>query len=431
LGDLSGNQFEIILREVDASPEALELACAALSESGFINYYGLQRFGMGGTVNHAVGSAVLKGEWKSVLEMVFKPKPGEKSEITKVKELFLAGDYRNALDNCPRFLPSERAILEHLNRSEYNRRDYSGAVNAVPRGTRLLWMHAYQSYVWNRAASHRIASFGLRVVIGDLVSLNAEGETNKRTDCATASHSNHGNMDGGLRGDDFQRIENLDNDLIHVVTADDIAQNKFSFTDVILPLPGYDVSLPRHATGEFYESLLHEDGLTLSHFRDQVPPQFRTRGTYRRVIQRAHNFTWKIISYLEPDDELATTEFSSGKLTLYDRAVCSHQITVSAYNVFAAAAAPSRKRPRDSDAVDLDSLSSAPITPSSPAAPPQGEGGSHASRRALALRFSLPPGAYATMLLRELTKQSMETEVHSAMSATSEPVSTKLDGAVE
>jgi tRNA pseudouridine13 synthase len=307
LGELSGNQFEIILREVDVSREALDLACAALRESGFINYYGLQRFGMGGTVNHAVGSAVLKGEWKSVLDMVFKPKPGEKSEITKVKELFLAGDYKSALNDCPRFLPSERAILEHLNRSDSNRRDYSGAVNAVPRATRLLWVHAYQSYVWNRAASHRIASFGLRVVVGDLVNLNPGRE-------GDVTEASHGNEDKGPRGDDFQRVENLDNNLIHVVTAEDVAQNRFSFTDVILPLPGYDVSLPRHATGEFFESLLREDGLGMDRFRDRVPPQFRTRGTYRRVIQRAHNFSWKVISYSDPDEELATTEFSSGNL---------------------------------------------------------------------------------------------------------------------
>ena len=39
------------------------------------------------------------------------------------------------------------------------------------------------------------------------------------------------------------------------------------------------------------------------------------------------------------------------------------------------------------------------------------------SRTALCIEFSLPPGTYATMLLRELTKQSMEKQFHSGMTA--------------
>lgn len=45
LGGLSGNLFDIILREVDGRPADIAAAAAALKESGFINYFGLQRFG--------------------------------------------------------------------------------------------------------------------------------------------------------------------------------------------------------------------------------------------------------------------------------------------------------------------------------------------------------------------------------------------------
>lgn len=49
----AGNQFQITLREVTgASNEQIEAAAAALKRSGFINYYGLQRFGSGSVPTH-------------------------------------------------------------------------------------------------------------------------------------------------------------------------------------------------------------------------------------------------------------------------------------------------------------------------------------------------------------------------------------------
>jgi hypothetical protein len=46
-------RFDIILRHVSAdSSEAVSAAAAALKQSGFINYFGLQRFGTGAVPTH-------------------------------------------------------------------------------------------------------------------------------------------------------------------------------------------------------------------------------------------------------------------------------------------------------------------------------------------------------------------------------------------
>ena len=45
LGQLAGNHFKIVLRNVNTTPENLHKAAEALRSDGFINYFGMQRFG--------------------------------------------------------------------------------------------------------------------------------------------------------------------------------------------------------------------------------------------------------------------------------------------------------------------------------------------------------------------------------------------------
>ena len=39
----------------------------------------------------------------------------------------------------------------------------------IPKNTRLMYVHSYQSYLWNRVVSRRIREHGLQLVAGDLV----------------------------------------------------------------------------------------------------------------------------------------------------------------------------------------------------------------------------------------------------------------------
>jgi tRNA pseudouridine13 synthase len=100
---------------------------------------------------------------------------------------------------------------------------------------RKLYVHAYQSYIWNCAATERIRRYGLDPVIGDLViARNEQGELLSDT------------------VDD--RIRQVD-----TVTADNIA--RYRHEDIVLPLPGYDVKYPSNDIGKFIENIMKEDGL--------------------------------------------------------------------------------------------------------------------------------------------------------------------------
>ena len=45
LGDLSGNHFQLVLRDIDAATDTVAQVCTSVERNGFINYFGMQRFG--------------------------------------------------------------------------------------------------------------------------------------------------------------------------------------------------------------------------------------------------------------------------------------------------------------------------------------------------------------------------------------------------
>lgn len=60
LGQLAGNKFTLVLRGLgQADVAAAPAAATALAVSGFINYFGMQRFGTGIASTHRVGARLL------------------------------------------------------------------------------------------------------------------------------------------------------------------------------------------------------------------------------------------------------------------------------------------------------------------------------------------------------------------------------------
>ncbi len=86
LGDLRGNRFNIVLRDVSGD---IDEVCSNVAARGFVNFFGLQRFGTGGSRTHAVGTAILKGEWLNAVKEIMKPRWGEDRDTHNAKVLFL------------------------------------------------------------------------------------------------------------------------------------------------------------------------------------------------------------------------------------------------------------------------------------------------------------------------------------------------------
>jgi len=60
LGNLMGNRFSILLRFTEESDEIINENIEKLKESGFINYYGLQRFGSMDIKTHQIGKTIMQ-----------------------------------------------------------------------------------------------------------------------------------------------------------------------------------------------------------------------------------------------------------------------------------------------------------------------------------------------------------------------------------
>jgi len=150
LGDLSGNKFEIVIRDIEAGErKRMEKNLEAIRKGGFINYFGEQRFGMRGDT-HVVGKAILKNRLKEAVWLYLANEGGESEEASRFrKNLRETEDIRQGLRECPKFLRNEIILMNHLAAKP---NDYAGALRRLPKKFRIMLVHAYQSYLWNEIA---------------------------------------------------------------------------------------------------------------------------------------------------------------------------------------------------------------------------------------------------------------------------------------
>lgn len=162
IGDLIGNAFEI--RVVDCSSKGEELAkrmeeiLAPLQElGGFPNFFGIQRFGSLRPVTHTVGKQIIQGDFEgAVRTYVATPTPYEMEETGEArKRLHDEWDFEAALRFFPQRLTFERVVIGHLVEAPG---DYPGALSRLPANLQMMFVHAYQSYLFNRMLSERIRS---------------------------------------------------------------------------------------------------------------------------------------------------------------------------------------------------------------------------------------------------------------------------------
>ena len=362
LGRLLGNRFDVVLRNVLAQPpgddnqqtkQILGQAAKALGTAGFINYFGVQRFGKY-CDTHLVGIALLKQDFAKAVDLILQPKPDERENtrlarqawqerfakldddksdentLRKSKETAEKDCATRILKDFGRFHNNEVAVLKVLQSRPL---DYRKAINSVTKTMRMMFVHALQSYLFNHAATFRLQTLGDQVIEGDLV------------------------LDGPID------INQSGIPKVRKVTAEDVAQKKYSLEDVFLPLMGCKTMDPDDETAKIYTKLLAEHGLTRESF-DIKDRDLNCAGDYRKLIVRPTDVDYEVIEYTDPRQPLVQTDL----MKLQGIAV--------------------QKAPPDAEN---------PLV-------------------AMRVGFTLPPSAYATIALRELMKRPTSSDYQKELS---------------
>nr|XP_057932534.1 pseudouridylate synthase 7 homolog isoform X1 [Doryrhamphus excisus] len=267
LGELQGNHFTVVIRNISGTDTQVHQAVTSLKQTGFINYYGMQRFGTTAVPTQQVGRAILKNDWNQVVDLILKPRPGaEKEFLVRCREEWAkTQDPEAALKKLPNKRCVEGQLLRGL--SKFGKKNIVTAFGLIPRNNRLMYIHSYQSVVWNTMVSRRIEAFGLKAVEGDLV---------------------------------------LQGTKAHILSEEEAKSQ--SIHDIVMPLPGYDVIYPSHHVGKGYRELLSSDGLDIDNMRHKVK-DYSLAGAYRRVLIRPSDVNWEVIQYDDPKISLVHTDF--------------------------------------------------------------------------------------------------------------------------
>ncbi|KAI1818699.1 pseudouridine synthase [Poronia punctata] len=331
LNDHDGNEFAIVLKNcvfsgtenlnfeetLGVAKSTVESALAQVTQHGFINYYGTQRFGTHQIGTQEIGMKILKGDFAGAANALLAYSPDllqnasenqgqqtrgvHRDDISRARacSAFLDNnDAKAALELLPPRCHVERTMIQHLSRSPA---DYLGALMSINRSMRTMYGHAYQSLVWNFVASKRWERFGSKVINGDLVLVKSQSAPARGTD----------DTDMDLVWEDEIPGAHNSGLVAHAVTEDDLQDGKYSIYDVVLPTPGWDVTYPPNEIGEFYVEFMGrpENGGLNPYDMRRRQRDFSFPGSYRKLMGKLKRVpTASVQAYSNDLEQLVPTD---------------------------------------------------------------------------------------------------------------------------
>jgi tRNA pseudouridine13 synthase len=68
------NSFTLVLRDISTDESVLAPIFESVARNGFINYYGMQRFGTTSVPTYRVGLHLIKREWSQAVSLLLVPR---------------------------------------------------------------------------------------------------------------------------------------------------------------------------------------------------------------------------------------------------------------------------------------------------------------------------------------------------------------------
>lgn len=336
LNDHDGNEFVIVLKncvfsdtenlgfeeKLGVAKMTIDSALTQISQHGFINYYGTQRFGTHQIGTQEVGMKILQEDFAGAIQALLSYDPlllqdsqdeghiksVHREDINRARACSAFLETKNpkaALEHLPPRCHVEKTVIQHLGKSPT---DFLGALMSINRSMRTMYGHAYQSLVWNFVASKRWERFGAQVINGDLVLVKSKSAA------ALRMHNDEKETEDSLIwGEDIAAAHN--SFLVpHAVTEDDLLDRKYSIYDIVLPSPGWDVVYPPNEIGDFYAEFMAqpENGGLDPHNMRRRQRDFSLPGSYRKLIGKLKKVpTASVQAYSSDMEQLVPTDLDT------------------------------------------------------------------------------------------------------------------------
>ncbi len=175
-------------------------------------------------------------------------------------------DFEEALHTFPSKLTFERTVIGYLVR---NPGDYVGAIRVLPGNLQMMFVHAYQSYMFNRILSERLRR-GMpldRPLVGDVV-LPAD-------------------KNGLPDHDKYVPVTEQNLDLVQK----HVRERKAFVSGVLF---GQDSVFSTGEMGEIERSVVESEGLKLQDFKVPEIPECNSRGSRRELLAHYKDLELKV-----------------------------------------------------------------------------------------------------------------------------------------
>ncbi|KAF5686800.1 pseudouridine synthase [Fusarium denticulatum] len=423
LGQLLGNEFVIAIKSCQIVGESsdqpiaqrvkvlkknVELALNHMNEHGWINYFGHQRFGTHEVGTHQIGQLILGDKYEeAVMSLLhYDDKIAQRAEAGDIPDepskrdeylrnqacmLFLTDkDVDRAIKLMPRRFSAENSIFRHLNRQgAQSRRDFIGSLVHITRGLRSMYLHAYQSYIWNHAASRRWELHGENVIAGDLIIAPTES-----VPLVSGQDQDGDDIINPVEDDEDAPVR------ARPLTAEEATSGNYTIFDIVLPTPGYDVVYPKNDIGEFYKDFMgrDENGNLDPYKMRRMRREFSLPGRYRKIMNRfLATPSAEVRAYSDDAEQMHPTDLDNIKASKGPNRKRSHEDADSGSTV-----KKTKVENGTPASAEVEMTYVQAETADDDSAPEAAPASQEPTKVAVVVKFQLGRSAYATIALREL-----------------------------
>ncbi|KAF5549150.1 multisubstrate pseudouridine synthase 7 [Fusarium napiforme] len=423
LGQLLGNEFVIAIKSCQIVGESsdqpiaqrvkvlkknVDSALNHMNEHGWINYFGHQRFGTHEVGTHQIGQLILGDKYEeAVMSLLhYDDKIAQRAEAGDIPDepskrdeylrnqacmLFLTDkDVDRAIKLMPRRFSAENSIFRHLNRQgAQSRRDFIGSLVHITRGLRSMYLHAYQSYIWNHAASRRWELHGENVIAGDLIIAPTES-----VPLVSGQDQDGDDIINPVEDDEDAPVR------ARPLTAEEAASGNYTIFDIVLPTPGYDVVYPENDIGEFYKDFMgrDENGNLDPYKMRRMRREFSLPGRYRKIMNRfLATPSAEIRAYSDDAEQMHPTDLDNIKASKCPSRKRSHEDADSGSTV-----KKTKVENGTPASAEVEMTYVQAETADDGSAPEAAPASQEPTKIAVVVKFQLGRSAYATIALREL-----------------------------